>query len=65
MLTHIFLLVAAYNSGGWSPTMHVETMVFKSADRCLRNLKANKDELEKKYSDVQIQCFEKEVVGDK
>lgn len=64
MITKVFLLIASYNIGGWNPTLHVETMVFKSADRCIRNQKLNEDELSKKYSDVQVKCFEKEIIGD-
>lgn len=64
MLSQVFVLVAVYTSGLGSH-VHIETMTFQSAARCLRNLNANEPELKKQYDDVNIKCIPQDVIKDK
>lgn len=62
-MTTVFLLVAMYwNNSISTQNVYVETMVFKTADRCIRNQEANQKSLEKEFSHVEVKCIQKEVV---
>jgi len=58
MITTVFVLIAVYTTTPfWGPTkVHVDSIVFETAERCLRNLDLNEKSLKKESEDVYIKC---------
>lgn len=45
--------------------LHVETAVFQTADRCLKNRESNlKQLIDKKYEDVSVECLRRQIIFD-
>jgi hypothetical protein len=61
-MTTVFLLVAIYSTPSFvRKELHIETMVFETAERCLRNRAENEKRLNEKFTDVEVQCLTKQV----
>lgn len=64
MTVYILAMIMVANSGIFNITtdIKVETMVFVSAEQCLRNLKLNKERLSSKYDQIQGECLPKDLI---
>lgn len=58
MITKVFVLVALFAQGN---TVNHGVLVFEKAGDCLKEIKAQRELLEKKSSLVHIECSEQEI----
>lgn len=61
MMIYLLVAILVKEPSAGPKTIDVQTMVFKSAARCIRNADSNKKRLRDQYDQVSITCQEKKL----